>query len=191
VNDRFVGLSADDPPKSSASRPAARTSTMVAIGGSRSIMIYPHAHDHLPRLEAWRHWFLAIHPAFLAFHNLHCARRWKPDGPCAGHFLYQLAKEALGFAKTAHTRLLRAHHPSYLHSMVTNSHTRSRCAFICDVFSFSISKEPVEKRCGSMQDNINCKLDCLGQYFPGLVLGPRPAKARAISSVPSISRSNH
>jgi hypothetical protein len=141
-------------------------------------------------LEAWRDWSLASTPSRSWRFTICTARRWKPNGPCAGHFLYQFAKKVLGFAKTAHTRLLRAHHPSYLHSIIANSHTRSRCTFICDVFSFSIPKERVDKRCGSMQDNINGKLDCLGQYFPNLLLGQRPAKARAISSVPSIRRLN-
>ena len=37
--------------------------------------------------------------------------------------------------------------------MPANSHTRSRYPFFSEVFSFSISKGPVDKRCGSMQEN--------------------------------------
>jgi hypothetical protein len=51
LNDRFVGLSADEPPKSSASRPAAEQArwNLAAVSGSRRTMVYPHACDYLRR----------------------------------------------------------------------------------------------------------------------------------------------
>ena len=41
-----------------------------------------------------------------------------------------------------------------------------------------------------MQEKINGKLNYLDQYFVGLLLGQRLAKDCAISSVPSIRRSD-
>jgi hypothetical protein len=55
---------------------------------------------------------------------------------------------------------------------------------------FSVSKRPVYKRCGSMQENIDGKLNYLDQYFVGLLLGQRLTKDRAIPSAPSIRRSD-
>jgi hypothetical protein len=51
LNDRFVGLSADDPPKSSASWPAAEQArwNRAAVSGSRRTMVYPYACDYLRR----------------------------------------------------------------------------------------------------------------------------------------------
>jgi hypothetical protein len=50
LNDGFVGLSADDPPKSSASRPAEQAQwNRAAVSGSRRAMVYPHACDYLRR----------------------------------------------------------------------------------------------------------------------------------------------
>jgi hypothetical protein len=56
---------------------------------------------------------------------------------------------------------------------------------------FSVSKGPVYKRCGSMQENIDGKLNYLDQYFVGLLLGQRLTKDRAIPSAPSIRRSHN
>ena len=52
--------------------------------------------------------------------------------------------------------------------MPANSHTRSRRPFSSEIFSFSVSKGPVDRRCGSMQEKINGKLNYLDQYFVGL-----------------------
>jgi hypothetical protein len=54
--------------------------------------------------------------------------------------------------------------------MLANSHTRSQHLFFSEIFSFSVSKEPVDRGIGSMQDEINSKLNYLGQSFVVLVL---------------------
>ena len=72
--------------------------------------------------------------------------------------------------------------------MPADSPTRSRYPFFSKVFSFSISIGPIDKRCGSMQENINGKLNYLGPYFVGLLPEQRLAKDLAISS--SIRRSD-
>jgi hypothetical protein len=165
---------------------------MVAIGGSRPIMVYP-----MPAIisrdpkrvgsgigdprQAQRSW---------ALHDLHLAAGVIQTVRARPLFVPACERSIRLCQATAHTRLLRAHHPSYFHSMFANFHTRSRYPFSSDVFSFSISKHPVDKRCGSMQDNTNGKLNYLGQYFVDLLLGQRPAKDFAISSVPSIRRSD-
>ena len=74
--------------------------------------------------------------------------------------------------------------------MPANSHIRSRYPFLSELFSFSVSKGPVDKGCGSVEEKINGKLNYLDQYFVGLLLGQRLAKDRAIPSVPSIRRSD-
>jgi hypothetical protein len=72
--------------------------------------------------------------------------------------------------------------------MPANSHTRSRQLFFSEIFSFSVSKGPVDRRCGNVQEKINGKLNYPDQHFMDLVLEQRLAKGRAISSAPSIQR---
>jgi hypothetical protein len=74
--------------------------------------------------------------------------------------------------------------------MPANSRTRSRHPFFSEVFSFFVSKGTVDKKCGSMREKINGKLNYLDHYFVGLLLVQRLTNGRAIPSVPSIRRSN-
>jgi hypothetical protein len=131
---------------------------------------------------------IVLHDPHLAVGAIQMLRAL-PNQQQRGHPSCQLAKEVRGFAKRLHTRDTANASPSYLHAMPANSHTRSRYPLFSEVFSFSISIGPIDKRCGSMQEKINGKLNCLGQYFVGLLLGPRLAKDRAISLAPSIRSS--
>ncbi len=127
----------------------------------------------------------------IELHDPH--RRCNPDAPCtakptaARSSLVPACERSTPSDYTHETTVSAS--PSYLHAMPANSNTRSRYPLYSEVFSFSISIGPIDKRCGSMQEKNNGKLNCLGQYFVGVLLGPRPAKDRAISTAPSIRRS--
>jgi hypothetical protein len=72
--------------------------------------------------------------------------------------------------------------------MLANSRTRSRHLFFSEAFSFSVSKGPADRGNGSMQEEVNGKLNYLGEYFVGLVLGQRPLRNRAlfVGAIPRI-----
>lgn len=108
----------------------------------------------------------------------------------SGRLPYQLRRSNKLYQATAHTWPLRWQYPPYLHAIPANSHTRSRRPFFSGVFPFSVSKGPVGRRCGNVQEKINGKLNYPDQYFVGLAPGQRPAKDRANSSAPSIWRSD-
>ena len=139
----------------------------AAIGGSRPILVSPSCLRSSPAIRS-----ILVAP----LNTRRPALLHRAHGP-------HLAVGAI--QRSVHC----SHHPSYLHSMPANSHTRSRHPFFSEVFSFSISIGPIDKRCGSMQEKINGNLNCLGQYFVGLLLGPRLGKDGAISTAPSIRRS--
>jgi hypothetical protein len=121
-------------------------------------------------------------------------RRCNPDGPrtakptAARSSFVPACEKVLGFAKRYTHETTVSASPVLFALSACRFPTRSRYPFFSKVFSFSISKGPVDKRCGSMQENINGKLNYLGQYFVGLLPGQRLAKDRAISS--SIRRSD-
>jgi hypothetical protein len=129
----------------------------------------------------------------IVFHDLYLAVG--PIQECApqtnsGRLPYQLRRSSRLYQATAHTWPLRWQYPPCLHAIPANSHTRSRCPFFSGVFPFSVSKGPVGRRCGNVQETINDKLNYPDQYFVGLVPGQRSAKDRANSSAPSIWRSD-
>ena len=168
LNDRFVGLSTTKIICLSTSGVNRHNGNRAAVSGSRRTMVYPSCLRSSPAIRS-----ILVAP----LNTRRPALLHLAPGP-------HLAVGAI--QRSVHC----SHHPSYLHSMPAKSHTRSRHLFFSEVFSFSISKGPVDKRCGSMREKINGKLNYLDQYFVGLVLGQRLAKDRAISSVPSIRRSD-
>ena len=129
----------------------------------------------------------------IVFHDLYLAVGPIQTGTCATDqqrpHSVPACEEVIDQA-TAHTWPLRWQYPPYLHAMPANSHTRSRRPFFSGVFPFSVSKGPVGRRCGNVQEKINDKLNYPDQYFVGLVPGQRSAKDRANSSAPSIWRSD-
>jgi hypothetical protein len=98
----------------------------------------------------------------------------------------QLAKEVPGFAKRLHRR------------RYSDRISRPICTLCLPIpppdlgtpFSPKSSRFPYRKarsikRCGNMQETINCKLNYLDQCFVDLLPGQRLAKDPAISLVPS------
>ena len=133
---------------------------------------------------------IVLHDPHLAVGAIQTVRAL-PNQQQRGHLPCQLAKEVLGFAKRLHTR-------GYCDRI-----TRPICTLCLPIptpdlgtpFSLKSSRFPYRKarstkRCGSMQEKINGKLNYLDQYFVGLLLGQRLTKDRAISSAPSIRRSD-
>jgi hypothetical protein len=121
-------------------------------------------------------------------------RRSNPDRyvhhrPTAAVVRASLRRSNKPYQATAHTWPLRWQYPPYLRAMPANSHTKSRRPFFSGVFPFSVSKGPVGRRCGNVQEKINGKLNYPDQYFVGLVPGQRPDRAN--SSAPSIWRSDN
>ena len=90
-------------------------------------------------------------------------------------------EEILSFAKRLHTR-------SYYDR--TTRPIRTLClpipapdpgtSFSLKPFRFPYRKVPADRGNGSMQEEVNGKLNYLGEYFVGLVLGQRPVRNRAL-----------
>jgi hypothetical protein len=158
LNERFVGLSADDPPKSSASRPAAEQArwNRAAVSGSRRTKVYPHACDYLRRsnqVESSIGDPKDARRSCIVLHDLHSAvgaiqkDRALPKQQHRGHPTCQLAKEVPGFAKRLHRR-------RYIDRITRPICTlrlpipppRSRHPFFSEVSSFSLSKGPIDER---------------------------------------------
>ena len=176
---RLVGLSADDPPKSDDSRPAALTPTMrmgrawsfaahYDLSLTRAILLRrsEHAESAISASPGGKPFCILLYnfsssrvqPGFGA-HHAPRARSNSSVRACG---------EALHLSVAAALSPPRSHQPAHLHSMPANCHTRSRYIFFSGAFSFSVREEPVEK-CGSMRNRANGRRNCLGQDLVDLV----------------------
>jgi hypothetical protein len=198
LNERFVGLSADDPPKSSASRSAAEQArwNRAAVSGSRRTMVYPHACDYLrqsKQVESAIGDPQDARRSCIVLPDLHLAvgtiqkDRALPKQQHRGHPSCQPAKkyQALPSDCTDDATLIASPVLSALYA----------CQFhhpdLDTLFSLKSPRFPYRK-VRSMKGEETCKkrsiagCNYLDQYVVDLLPGRRLAKDPAISLLPSI-----
>jgi hypothetical protein len=158
LNNRFVGLSADDPPKSSASRPAAEQArwNRAAVSGSRRTMVYPHACDYLrqsKQVESAIGDPQDARRSCIVLPDLHLAvgtiqkDRALPKQQHRGHPSCQPAKkyQALPSDCTDDATLIASTRPICTLRLPIPP-PGSRHSFFSEVSSFSLSKGPIDER---------------------------------------------